>query len=165
MGGNATFKMHCDKSALTLNVCLHASDDLKGSTVGFYALSDAERAKEPRRVPEDPTHRVYTHTHSVGTAVIHDGRQWHKTDPIERGTRGSLILWLREKCEKARPVVGQCVRLKSTARARGGALNDGRIGVLQNDDGVSRQPFEVGSLGGDGETSFYHTDDLIVVDE
>lgn len=33
---NATFKVHRDRSDLTINVCLQASDDLEGSTVGLY---------------------------------------------------------------------------------------------------------------------------------
>ena len=68
--------MHRDKSQLTINVCLHASEDVAGSTVGFYET-------QPDGIqPVDPDHRIYTHIHSVGAAVVHDGRQWHKTDPI-----------------------------------------------------------------------------------
>lgn len=159
---NATFKMHCDKSALTINVCLHASDDVAGSTVGFYQLGEDD---EPTSVPEDPKHRVYTHAHDVGTAVVHDGRQWHKTDPILRGTRGSLICWARKRTESGRPEVGRLVRLRPDARVRDGVLAGGQTGMLQADDGVSRQPFEVASLDGSGATSFYHTNDLLVVDD
>ena len=49
----------------------------------------------------EPEDRVYTHEHSVGRAVMHDGKQFHRTDPITRGTRGSLIVWARvvgDKC-------------------------------------------------------------------
>jgi len=157
---NATFKMHCDKSALTINICLHMSGDAKGSTVGFYNLSEAD---DPNSVPEDPKHRVYTHTHAVGTAVVHDGCQWHKTDPILQGTRGSLICWARRRSNGERPTVGQQVRLRPTARVTGGVLAGGKVGVLKADDGISRQPFEVVSLEeGVKETSWYHTTDLEV---
>ena len=158
---NATFKMHCDKSSLTINVCLHASEDLEGSTVGFYQLRQTD---EPTSVPEDPTHRVYTHAHDIGTAVVHDGRQWHRTDPILKGTRGSLILWARKRTDNPRPEVGQRVRLRPDARVCDGVLADGRTGVLKADDGVSRQPFEVASPDGSA-SSFYHTTDLVVVVE
>eukprot|EP01063_Lacrimia_lanifica_P041089 TRINITY_DN9487_c0_g1_i1.p1 TRINITY_DN9487_c0_g1~~TRINITY_DN9487_c0_g1_i1.p1 ORF type:complete len:503 (+),score=125.27 TRINITY_DN9487_c0_g1_i1:53-1561(+) len=92
---NATFKMHCDKSELTVNVCLHAADGFAGSTVGFY------QPKEPELTPEDEDRR-YTHVHSVGRAVVHTGATWHRTDPITSGTRGSLIVWARRR-EAAEP--------------------------------------------------------------
>ena len=113
---------------------------------------------------EDGT-KVGTGTgNAVGSAVVHDGRQWHKTDPILRGTRGSLICWARKRTTSARPEVGRLVRLRPDARVRDGVLAGGATAVLQADDGVSRQPFEVVSLDGSGETSFYHTTDLDVVD-
>jgi len=88
---NSKFKVHCDKSDLTFNICLQASEDMEGSTVGFYS--------DPSGVPTGsvPTEvdRVFTYRHSVGHAIMHDGRQWHKTDPITRGTRSSLIVWAR----------------------------------------------------------------------
>lgn len=88
---NTKFKVHCDKSDLTFNICLQASDEMEGSTVGFYS--------DPSGVPGGtvPTNadRVYTYRHQVGHAVMHDGRQWHKTDPITCGTRSSLIVWAR----------------------------------------------------------------------
>jgi len=87
---NANFKVHCDKSDITLNICLEASDDLVGSTVGFYNNNPSDLGQVPTE--ED---RVYTHQHRVGHAVLHTGRQWHKTDPIVCGTRSSLIVWAR----------------------------------------------------------------------
>mmetsp|Transcript_37620 Transcript_37620/g.58732 ORF Transcript_37620/g.58732 Transcript_37620/m.58732 type:complete len:557 (-) Transcript_37620:65-1735(-) len=89
---NATFKIHCDKSDLTLNLCLHASDDLQGSTVGFY--NDRSGEGSAGSAPEE-VDRVYTHKHRVGNAIMHDGEQFHKTDAITCGTRCSLILWAR----------------------------------------------------------------------
>ena len=44
---NATFKMHCDKSDLTFNLCLHASEDFEGSTVGFYSGKGKELGEVP----------------------------------------------------------------------------------------------------------------------
>lgn len=153
---NATFKMHCDKSALTINVCLHASADVEGSTVGFYV------APADGSAPTDPQHRLYTHTHVVGHAVVHDGSQWHKTDPILRGTRGSLIIWARRATDSERPQVGDLVRLADNPRVATGVLAGGALGELKADDGVSRQPFEVRELHGP-TTTFYHTTDLVVV--
>uniref|UniRef100_A0A0G4GH81 Fe2OG dioxygenase domain-containing protein n=1 Tax=Chromera velia CCMP2878 TaxID=1169474 RepID=A0A0G4GH81_9ALVE len=105
---NAKFKVHCDRSAVTINLCVHASDDLQGSTVGFF-LPKGRRGRavaSPKKDEEnddgsaqiDPPgeeERVLTYAHKVGTAVMHDGSCWHKTDPIERGSRGSLIVWAR----------------------------------------------------------------------
>lgn len=100
---NATFKMHRDKSDLTINVCLHASDDFEGSTVGFYrrgsdASGETSGDGDDEAAPEDDD-RVFTHVHEVGHAVVHSGRAWHRTDPITEGTRGSLIVWLRTRMD------------------------------------------------------------------
>ena len=89
---NATFKIHCDKSDLTFNLCLQASDDCEGSTVGFYADVSGEGSAGVAPTEEE---RVYTHTHRVGYALMHDGEQFHKTDAITCGTRCSLIVWAR----------------------------------------------------------------------
>ena len=88
---NATFKIHRDKSDLTFNICLHASDGFEGSTVAFYCND----ALEPGSQPQEPEDRCYTHVHEVGRCVFHNGNHWHKTDAITRGTRGSLIAWAR----------------------------------------------------------------------
>lgn len=157
---NATFKMHCDKSALTINVCLHASPDMQGSTVGFYVNPTPSAVNGAP--PSDPEDRVHTHTHAVGHAVVHDGLQWHKTHPILRGTRGSLIIWARRATDKERPQVGDLVKLVDNPRVATGVLAGGAVGELKADDGVSRQPFEVRELNG-AATTFYHTDDLVVV--
>jgi len=155
---NATFKMHCDKSDLTFNVCLHASPDFEGSTVGFYCPG------EDNSVPTDPEHRQYTHVHSVGKCVFHNGGQWHKTDPITKGTRGSLIVWARLCNSLTRPKVGDLVKLGANPRVTTGPLEDDKVGVLVSDDGVSRQPFLVSDKEGNNET-YYHMLDLVVVDD
>ncbi len=59
---NATFKMHCDKSALTINVCLHASPDCAGSTVGFF---EAQVRCAAIRVP--PAWRAALLTSALGS--------------------------------------------------------------------------------------------------
>jgi hypothetical protein len=88
----ATFKLHCDKSDLTFNVCLHATEDLQGSSVGFYRPADEE---SPGGDEDEEARRVLTYTHSVGRCVMHSGRTWHKTDELVRGERASLIIWAR----------------------------------------------------------------------
>jgi len=102
---NATFKMHRDKSDLTLNICIHASHSFEGSTVGFYHRNKAEtggsgrvtgkQQEQEQRSDETPQDddRIYTYVHKVGFAVAHSGKSWHRTDPITNGTRGSLIAW------------------------------------------------------------------------
>ena len=89
--------MHQDKYKLTLNVCLHTSEDLEGSTVSFFQSaedSSKSRTLKPGSVylPEEAD-IVYKHEHKVGLAVLHSAKSWHKTDPILAGERGSLILW------------------------------------------------------------------------
>ena len=94
---NATFKIHCDKSDLTFNICLHASPGFEGSTVAFYrdALTGASDGRPAGVYQPTEDDRVFTYTHEVGRAVMHDGSQWHKTDHITSGTRASLIVWAR----------------------------------------------------------------------
>ena len=89
---NSTFKIHCDKSDITFNICLEASSDLTGSTVGFY-----DNPPEPNSEGEIPNERQRRHTlsHRVGYAVMHGGTSWHKTDPITKGSRASIIVWAR----------------------------------------------------------------------
>ncbi len=43
--------------------------------------------------PVAPTEVLARIEHAVGTVIIHDGNQWHQTEPIRCGTRDSLILW------------------------------------------------------------------------
>lgn len=80
------FKIHCDKSIITFNLCLYKSDDLEGSSVGFY--------KTPN-IDEIPTEedREYTYNHTKGTAIIHKGNVWHKADNLILGNRISLLIW------------------------------------------------------------------------
>ena len=90
-------KVHQDKYKMTLNVCLHTSEDLEGSTVSFFrSAEDSSKARplKPGSVytPEEAD-IVYKHCHKVGYAVLHSAKSWHKTDPIRSGERGSLILW------------------------------------------------------------------------
>jgi len=89
-------KIHQDKYRLTLNVCLHTSADLCGSTVTFYESPSLTAAVGRQQiVPKTPSPEdaIRTHQHEVGLAVLHSGKDWHSTNPIERGERGSLILW------------------------------------------------------------------------
>ena len=90
-----TFKIHQDKSDYTLNLCLHASNNLEGSTVGFYQ-HDPIKHQEGHLQP-DKKDKVFTYHHQVGTAALHSGKTWHCTDPITEGSRASLIIWLTDK--------------------------------------------------------------------
>jgi hypothetical protein len=84
----ATFKTHRDKSQLTINICLHKTADVVGSGVSFFTGNSPKDCS----IPGDE-YISYRHDHTPGYAVIHDGRQWHRTEPIESGHRGSLIVW------------------------------------------------------------------------
>jgi hypothetical protein len=90
-------KVHQDKYRLTLNVCLHTTGDLDGSTVSFFQSAEDSSKSRPLKAgsvytPEEAD-TVYKHSHEVGFAVLHSAKSWHKTDPILAGERGSLILW------------------------------------------------------------------------
>eukprot|EP00928_Gymnodinium_smaydae_P034171 TRINITY_DN24285_c0_g2_i1.p1 TRINITY_DN24285_c0_g2~~TRINITY_DN24285_c0_g2_i1.p1 ORF type:complete len:669 (-),score=60.46 TRINITY_DN24285_c0_g2_i1:11-2017(-) len=80
VGRNENFKRHVDKYAVTLNVCLHKTADVIGSRVFFY---DSKDAAEP----------AYMHEHVPGVAVLHSSKEWHETEPLSAGERGSVIMW------------------------------------------------------------------------
>lgn len=118
----ASFRMHCDQADITFNLCIHASSDLVGSTVGFFQSPPDDQVGS---IPDDAARQftlahqgfpiILSHTPSednedskgcrvfnnnclhfaVGQAVIHTGQHWHRTDPLTRGTRASLIVWAR----------------------------------------------------------------------
>ena len=87
----ATFRTHRDRSAVTVNVCLHRTPDAHGSRVLFFAGEGA--GAEGGEVPPGDDRVVYRHEHEVGVAVVHGGAQWHRSEPIARGERASLIIW------------------------------------------------------------------------
>jgi len=75
------FKRHVDKYLVTVNVCVHKTPDVEGSGVFFF------QSDEPTEQP------VYTHVHEVGLAVLHSSKEWHQTEVLRRGERGSFIMW------------------------------------------------------------------------
>lgn len=75
-----TFERHCDKYAVTLNICIHKTPDVAGSGVFFYT---SETSPAPS----------YRHEHHVGLAVLHSSKEWHETEPLTAGERGSIIFW------------------------------------------------------------------------
>jgi len=81
VGRNEDFVRHVDKYAVTLNVCLHRTLELEGSGVSFYESED------PAVGP------TYHHEHEVGVAILHSSKEWHKTEELIKGERGSLIMW------------------------------------------------------------------------
>lgn len=85
----ANFKLHRDKSAVTLNVCIERSADVRGSEVAFYRAPPASAAVETPS--EDDVEVVYEH--ALGQCVLHTGAHWHRTRPIVVGARSSLIVW------------------------------------------------------------------------
>lgn len=80
VGRDERFVRHVDKHAVTLNVCLRKTFDVRGSGVFFFESQDAKAAS-------------YRHEHEVGLAVLHSSKAWHQTEPLTLGERGSLILW------------------------------------------------------------------------
>jgi len=89
VGRNETFRKHRDKSDFTLNVCIGKSKDVKGSTVSFFQDYDGFiPPADPKEHPE-----LFVYDHNIGYAVLHTGKQWHKTNEIDAGQRSSLIIW------------------------------------------------------------------------
>ena len=80
---------HTDPSDITVNMCLEASDDIKGSQVKFYgkqSLHNTVSAKEHEPSP------VILVEQRQGYATIHWGDHPHETLPIECGRRTNIIL-------------------------------------------------------------------------
>lgn len=80
VGREEDFKRHVDKYDVTLNVCLRKTSDVKGSGIFFFSSQSSEAA----------SHR---HQHSVGLAVLHSSKEWHQTEALTAGERGSVIMW------------------------------------------------------------------------
>lgn len=83
----AKFKTHRDKSAITINLCLEKTPDVRGSQVLFFhaPLVGQEQPGDDRV--------ALTLEHQIGQVAIHSGTHWHRTVPIEAGERASLIVW------------------------------------------------------------------------
>lgn len=80
VGRDEAFKRHVDKYAVTLNVCLHKTADVRGSGVFFFDDVSVD-------IP------AYRHEHEVGLAVLHSSKEWHQTEPLSAGVRSSIIMW------------------------------------------------------------------------
>lgn len=84
VGREESFKRHVDKYAVTLNVCLHKTLDVQGSGVLFYESQNA-------------TSHAYRYEHKVGRACLHSSKEWHMTETLTAGERGSIIMWFNNR--------------------------------------------------------------------
>lgn len=89
VGRDESFKRHVDKYAVTLNVCLHKTYDVQGSGVFFYASGSAES-------------HAYRYEHRVGRACLHSSKEWHMTEDLRAGERGSIIMWFNNSTFNSR---------------------------------------------------------------
>jgi len=80
VGRDEHFKRHVDKYAVTLNVCLHKTPGVQGSGVLFYESQEADIY-------------AYRYEHEVGRACLHSSKEWHMTERLTAGERGSVIMW------------------------------------------------------------------------
>merc|ERR1740138_1872626 len=90
VGREETFKRHVDKYAVTLNICLHRTPDVEGSGVFFFEGSVADKP-------------CYRHEHEIGLAVLHSSKEWHQTEPLRVGERGSVIMWFTKASHEESP--------------------------------------------------------------
>ena len=87
--------MHHDASEVTLNVCL-GKESFSASGLRFcgdFGSSDHRRSRA-------------TVEHTIGTAVLHLGRQRHGADEIQSGERVNLIVWARSSAFRAAAAFG-----------------------------------------------------------
>ncbi len=88
--GDRKLDMHHDAAEVTLNVCL-GRDGFTASGLRFCGnFGDSNHRQEQ-----------YTHSHTIGNAVMHLGRQRHGADSINTGERINLIMWARSSAFRA----------------------------------------------------------------
>lgn len=94
VGEDSSLDPHVDSSEVTLNVCL--GTDFSGGGVYFHALKDVEQT-DPMTSPHltQCERCLATHTHEIGTAVLHLGSHIHGAFQVEAGERTNLIVWSR----------------------------------------------------------------------
>ena len=79
-GKDVSLRPHTDASSVTLNINLNLPDEeFSGSAVGFFDRSNGQKVD---------------YTFKPGYAVIHRGDVPHISQPITKGSRSNLILWL-----------------------------------------------------------------------
>lgn len=79
---------HTDPSDITVNMCLEASEDIKGSQVKFHGEKSNFNVAS---VQEEPNTVILVEQRQ-GYATIHWGDHPHETLPIECGRRTNIIL-------------------------------------------------------------------------
>jgi hypothetical protein len=95
-------RIHEDCSDVTLNICLHASQDMQGGELCFAsqpslmpsvlaAVRTALGEQEADLVPHPDM--FATLPVGTGTSLLHRGRHVHATAPLTAGSRTNLVLW------------------------------------------------------------------------
>jgi hypothetical protein len=81
---------HTDPSDITINMCLEASDDIKGSQVKFYGTKNLHDVTPLK----NQSGSAFLVEQRPGYATIHWGDHPHETLPIECGRRTNIIMTL-----------------------------------------------------------------------
>lgn len=81
---------HVDDSEVTLNLCLEGGDDLRGSELVFRGV----RCYRHQQVPDDEE-EWFEYVHEPGVLLLHAGKHRHQVEPLRRGRRRNMILWLQ----------------------------------------------------------------------
>jgi hypothetical protein len=85
---------HMDPSDITINMCLHKSDDAEGSYVLFYGRKklNGTEGDDDEKNNGLPLYDRFLANQRPGYATIHFGDHPHETTPLLRGSRTNIVL-------------------------------------------------------------------------
>ena len=95
-GKDEDLGFHVDDSEVTLNLCL--GEAFEGSELYFRGVR-CERHRQTGCMEEEAADLV----HEPGVAVLHSGPTRHGVEPLRRGRRRNLIVWMRSSTFRAAP--------------------------------------------------------------
>eukprot|EP00756_Hemistasia_phaeocysticola_P056658 Hpha_TRINITY_DN3302_c1_g1::TRINITY_DN3302_c1_g1_i1::g.172473::m.172473 len=90
-GSNMKLQLHRDDSDVTLNLCIHSSEDHQGNEVMF------EGSESLVGQPNPMTHERTPVAIPQLWAAVHWGRHPHETAPLVAGERTNIIIWLKKQ--------------------------------------------------------------------
>lgn len=83
--------IHHDSSDITFNAALDAAGSFEGSGLRFCGLYSTRRYRQ----------YSFTYRHTLGRAILYDGRMRHGAEPILSGSRTNLVVWMHASAYRA----------------------------------------------------------------
>ena len=92
---DTTCSKHTDPSDVTLNMCFHCSEDIRGSEVLFFNTYPLARNKNMESSDQNDsmeTINIFAVKPQPGYATLHWGYHSHQTLPLLRGERTNIVV-------------------------------------------------------------------------